>query len=129
VDSRRFDSLARSVAGPRTRRGLLGSLAALAAGLTAHRAVDAQVTQAQCGNVVCYNRATQAVDVACRPGCVCCVFGNGNSRCMPPGNCTGTITCSPANGPCSEHAHCCDDGFCFAGRCVVVPPSTEPAPI
>jgi hypothetical protein len=92
VDPRRFDSLTRSLAAPKSRRGFLGTLAALGAGLGARRAAGAQVTQAQCGNVVCYNRSTQTVDVACSPGCVCCVFSNGNSRCMPPGNCSGVVT-------------------------------------
>ena len=129
---------------PKTRRGILGAMAALAAGLSGRRAADAQVTQASCGNVVCYNRGTQTVNVTCKPGCVCCVFGNGNSRCMPPGSCTGTITCpicqngqvcesgvccSLSDGPCTGHDDCCGDGFCLGDRCVEVSPSTEPTSI
>ena len=91
MDPRRFDSLTRSLAAPRTRRGLLGGLAALGAGLFGSRATGAQVTQAQCGNLVCYNRTTQTVDIACAPGCVCCVYLNGNSRCQPAGSCSGTV--------------------------------------
>ena len=86
MDPMRFDSLTRSLATPKTRRGLLGSLAALGAGLLGARAADAQVTQAQCGNRVC-----AANPGVCANGCVCCVYGNGNSRCQPPGNCTGTV--------------------------------------
>jgi hypothetical protein len=37
--------------------------------------------------VVCRTNPT-----VCKPGCVCCVWANGNSRCTPPGNCTGAIT-------------------------------------
>jgi len=92
VDPRRFDSLARSLAAPKSRRGFLGTLAAIAAGLGARRAADAQVTQAQCGNVLCYDRTTNTVNVACAPGCVCCVWSNGNNRCVPAGTCTGTVT-------------------------------------
>ena len=58
MDSRRFDSLTRSLAAPKSRRGFLGGLAALGAGLLGARASGAQVTQARCGNVVCYNRTT-----------------------------------------------------------------------
>lgn len=53
MDQGRFDSVTRSLATARTRRGLLGSLAALVAGLFGSRAADAQVTQAQCGNKTC----------------------------------------------------------------------------
>ncbi len=59
MNPRRFDSLTRSLATPKTRRGLLGSLAAVAAGLLGARATDAQVTQAQCGNVVCAQQPGQ----------------------------------------------------------------------
>lgn len=86
MDPRRFDSLTRSLASPKTRRGLLGSLAALGAGLFGARTADAQVTQAQCGNKIC-----AANPGVCTNGCVCCVWSNGNSRCTPPGNCTGTV--------------------------------------
>jgi len=95
VDQRRFDVLTRALAAPRTRRGFLGSLAALTAGLAVGRPTDAQVTQAQCGNKVC-----AANPGVCAPGCVCCVFGNGNSRCVPPGTCTGTVaTPTPTTTP------------------------------
>ena len=53
MDPRQFDSLTRSLAAPKTRRGFLGALAALGAGLLGARAAGAQVTQAQCGNKVC----------------------------------------------------------------------------
>src|SRR5215207_2484900 len=94
MDPSRFDSLSRSLATAKSRRGFLGTLAALGAGLLGARAADAQVTQAFCGNVVC--RTNPGI---CKPGCVCCVWSNTNSRCMPPGNCSGTVattTTTPA---------------------------------
>ncbi len=96
VDSRSFDRLARSLATPKTRRGLLGSLAALGAGLFGTRAVDAQVTQVSCGNQVCASNPG-----GCKAGCVCCVYPNGNSRCRPPQDCAApgtvaTTTTTPA---------------------------------
>ena len=97
MDSRRFDSLARALAaqqsatgdqGRQTRRGFLGALAAVGAGLLGAQVTGAQVAQAQCGNVSCRNNPGR-----CNPGCVCCVYGNGNTRCTPPGGCSGTPTC------------------------------------
>ncbi len=89
MDSRRFDALTQSLAAAKTRRGLLGSLAALGAGLLGTRATEAQVTQAQCGNVICKTNPGK-----CNDGCVCCVYSNGNSRCRPPGQCSpGSAVC------------------------------------
>jgi hypothetical protein len=92
VDSRSFDALTKSLAMAKTRRGFLGTLAALGAGLLGARAADAQVTQAQCGNRVC-----AANPGVCTNGCVCCVYPNGNSRCRPPQDCTapGTVVSPP----------------------------------
>ena len=82
MDPRRFDALAQSLAGAKTRRGVLGTLAALGAGVLGARATDAQVTQRDCGNVVCGSNPA-----ICKAGCVCCTYPNGNSRCRPPGTC------------------------------------------
>ena len=90
MDSRRFDEIARSLAAPRTRRGVLGAALALAARLVGARGADAQVSQASCGNVIC--GANPAV---CKVGCVCCGYGNGNSRCRPASQCTGSGTIIP----------------------------------
>ena len=81
MDSRRFDALTKSLIAPNTRRGLLGTLAAVGAVLAgAHSAeqANAQVSQAQCGNKIC--AANPAV---CTDGCVCCIYTNGNSRRRP----------------------------------------------
>ena len=83
MDPRRFDSLARSLATPQTRRGLFGSVAAIAAGALGLRGARSQVTQAYCGNVTCRNNPSK-----CKDGCVCCDYGNGNSRCRPSGACS-----------------------------------------
>ena len=118
MDPRRFDSLARSFATPRTRRGFLGALASLGAGLLGGRAAAAQVTQASCGNVVCYNRGTRTVDVACAAGCVCCVYANGNSRCRPPGGCTGGVIVSPpTTTTTTTAAPTCASGLAEGAQC------------
>ncbi len=90
MNPRRFDALTQSLASATTRRGLLGTLAALGAGLLGARATDAQVTQAQCGNVTCKSNPGK-----CATGCVCCVYPNGNSRCRPPQDCTAPGTPTP----------------------------------
>ncbi len=100
MNSRRFDSLARTLAtqqgasgaqGRQTRRGFLGALVAVGAGLLGARGTGAQVSQAQCGNKTCANNPGKCTD-----GCVCCVYANGNSRCRPPGTCApGTVACPP----------------------------------
>jgi hypothetical protein len=75
MDPRRFDALARSLVAPKTRRGFIGGLAALGAGLLGANAAEAQVSQAQCGNKICKNNPG-----VCVPGCVCCAYPNGNSH-------------------------------------------------
>ena len=112
MDQRRFDSLTRSLAAARTRRGLLGSLAAIGAGLLGTRAEAQQVTQAYCGNQSCAGNAC-----ACKAGCV---SSNGNSRCRSPGTCspgtdqtcstttTTTTTSPPVAGTCAAGRDACD---------------------
>ena len=102
MDPRRFDSLARSLAVSKTRRGLFGSVAALAAGALGLRAAGAQVSQRQCGNVVCASNPA-----GCAPGCVCCVYSNGNSRCRPPGQCSPGQAACPADRPFVDPARGC----------------------
>jgi hypothetical protein len=117
MDPRRFDSLAKSLAAPRSRRGVLGSIAALAAGLIGARSAGAEVSQAFCGNSTCAGNAG-----ICKPGCVCCTYSNGNSRCMPPSRCTGTIECPNAADLCG--GVCCPTNqFCVADACVACLPN------
>lgn len=93
-----FDSLTLSLANAKSRRGFLGTLAALGAGLLGARASKQanahQVSQASCGNVTCKSNPGK-----CNPGCVCCVYGNGNSRCRPPGTCSGGTEVGPTTPP------------------------------
>lgn len=94
MDGNRFDDLSRHIAGGASRRTVLrGLVAGLLGALGLRAAADAQVSQAFCGNVIC-----AANPGVCKPGCACCVFANGNSRCMPPGNCTGTIASPTTTG-------------------------------
>lgn len=97
MDDRRFDSLARTLAGGISRRRFIGGLVAAVAttGLVPGRRTGAQVTQAQCGNKSCANNPGK-----CNDGCVCCVYPNGSSRCRPPGACApGEAVCSPGEVP------------------------------
>ena len=36
-------------------------------------------------------RSAPRIPRSARNGCVCCVYGNGNSRCRPPKDCTGVV--------------------------------------
>ena len=85
-----------ATAAPKTRRSLIGTLAAVGAGVLGARAADAQVSRWDCGNVVCGSNPG-----VCNPGCICCTYINGNSRCMPSARCTtpgtvATTTTTPA---------------------------------
>ena len=98
MDPSRFDSLSRSLAQAKTRRGFLAGLAALGVGLLGARSTDAQVSQVSCGNQICASNPG-----GCKPGCVCCLYTNPltgtviNSRCRPPGTCSpGTEAGGPA---------------------------------
>jgi hypothetical protein len=87
MDGNRFDDLSRRLAaGVSRRQAVKGAVAGLLGAIGLRGAADAQVTQVYCGNVVCGSNPG-----VCKPGCVCCVWSNGNSRCMPPGSCSGTI--------------------------------------
>ncbi len=96
-----------------------GLLAAV--GLGGPTAARAQVTQSQCGNMVC-----AANPGVCKPGCVCCVFPNGNSRCRPPDQCTApgtaatTTTTTTTAAPCAGVADgvaCATGKVCLGGVC------------
>ena len=75
--------------GFRTLGAVLGAL-----GLVSAKAAVTEVaaepapctTQACCGNMICASDPG-----VCKPGCVCCVYSNGNSRCLAPGLCRGEI--------------------------------------
>jgi hypothetical protein len=132
MDGSRFDEIARNLARGTTRRGLVAGLVGIAAGIGAGRRGAAQVSQAQCGNMFCKDNPG-----VCKPGCVCCVYPNGNSRCRPPGTCSpGWETC-PADRPfidpvrgcvqCLDASQCpapsgqCQVATCTAGVCGSAP--------
>jgi len=95
MDDRRFDDLTRRLAHSVSRRtAMKGGVAAVLGAFGLRGRAAAQVTQAQCGNVTCKNNPGK-----CNPGCVCCVYGNGNSRCRPPGTCAPGQEVSPSTTP------------------------------
>ena len=133
MDWNQFDDLSRRLAAGISRRtAVKGAAAGLLGALGLRKAAEAQVTQAQCGNRVCAANP----GVCSASGCVCCVYGNGNSRCRPPGLCapgtevggttttTTTTTAAPtttttttsrcSSGMVQCGASCCAD--CFAER-------------
>ena len=132
MDGTRFDDIAKTLARGTTRRRLLAGLAGGVLGALGLRGAGAQVSQAQCGNVVC-----KTDPGGCAPGCVCCVYSNGNSRCRPPGTCSpGSVAC-PADRPrvdpvrgcvqcldatqCPAPAGACEAVTCTNGVCGVGP--------
>ena len=101
MDDQRFDNLTRRLASTSSRRTILGgAMAALAGAFGVRAAASAQVSQAYCGNVSCKSNPGK-----CKDGCVCCVYGNGNARCGPPGNCGngGQQVCPPGLTPDPVH--------------------------
>jgi uncharacterized protein YndB with AHSA1/START domain len=120
MDGHRFDELTKRFAFGTSRRrvvkGLAGGIVAGAAALLGRSQADAQqVTQAYCGNATCTGHPG-----VCNDGCVCCVWSNGNSRCMPPANCQrlgGEVETSCIEGqPCDNGSGC--PGYCLEGSCV-----------
>lgn len=132
MDGTRFDDLSRAMAAGISRRAAMkGTVAGILAALGLRTVAEAG-PQAQCGNVLC------ATDPGiCNPGCVCCLYSNGNSRCRPPSQCTGsgTITCPAGTQFCTITSTCseccgdlsCDDGIdctvdvCAGGVCTNTP--------
>ena len=81
MEDRHFDNLTRTLARGLSRRSAVKVAAAGLLGALGQRAgAGAQVTQAQCGNQLCASSPG-----GCKPGCVCCGYPNGDSRCRPPG--------------------------------------------
>lgn len=94
MDGNRFDDLTRRLAAGASRRSVITGAAAALLGALGVREAASQATQASCGNMTC--RSNPGV---CRPGCVCCVYANGNSRCRPPGTCGGGTEVVPTTTP------------------------------
>ncbi len=109
MDGNRFDNLTRTLASGTSRRTTLkGLVAGVAMALGLRHEADA--AQAQCGNVVC-----AADPSVCNEGCVCCVFRNGNSRCMSPEQCQrlgGKSARCTTSADCPPGQMCLQDGSC-----------------
>lgn len=129
MDGNRFDALSKKLAtrpSGTSRRSLIAAAAAGLAGAIRLRAgAGAQVSQAACGNKRCAKNPG-----VCADGCVCCVYGNGNSRCRPAGWCApGVAVCPPGElvDPTLGCVQClsrddCPDGLgCFGGKCAQCP--------
>ncbi len=133
MDGDRFDRLSRRLAAGVSRRtALRGAAAGLLGVLGLRRQAEAQVSQAACGNVVCKGNPG-----ICNDGCVCCVYANGNSRCRPPGSCSGGSQVCPPDRPfvdpvrgcvqCLTAANCpastqvCGVATCIVGVCGIGP--------
>ena len=100
MDGDRFDDLSRRLAvGLSRRKAVKGAVAGALGALGLRTVADAQVvTQSYCGNVVCVGNAC-----VCKPGCVCCSYANGNSRCRPPGTCSSGRSRSAPRPPPRPH--------------------------
>lgn len=144
MDQRRFDAVARSLAAPRTRRGLLGSLAALVVGVRAGAAQDGcppgqtKNKKGQCNCPAgttpcpdgCYNTKNNpsncgACGNACLPGQICqkgecrCPGGAKPDRvngCGAASTTTTTLPPCPEPGPESSYTLFCAVTYdCQAG--------------
>jgi hypothetical protein len=104
MDSLRFDRLTRSLAGARSRRGVLRGLA-VALGLAAGRATlpPAGVEAGACIGIGCPCSGT----VNCVDGTICC-----NGSCQTSGDCGGW--CAPDGAACPGG---CDNGAACSGCC------------
>jgi len=79
----------------------------------------------------CFNKKKDSANCgqcgnACAAGGICV---KGDCRCLEGQIVADGSCCSPTNGQCTGNDDCCGDGFCFREHCVLIPPSTEPAPI
>ena len=150
MESRRFDALTRSLAASKTRRGLLGGLAALIAGV---RAASAQ-TSCPPGQVAnskgdcscpagtdpcpdgCFNKKTDfnncgRCGFVCGEGQICqkgeCKCPRGAS-CCPPGQvlgpsgvCVAPTSCLPQGGTPNCGPDCCDSTLCCSNIAIAGP--------
>jgi hypothetical protein len=146
MDEHRFDALARALALPVSRRGLValvaGAIAASRAGVAAEDGCLPDCRLRDCGSDGCGGSCG-----VCGGGAVCidsiglCVPDSGDcgvpgmpcgtgSPCCDPLNCVrGTCAgpgCSPAGEPCDDNQRCCSDLECIAGSCLAAPPICAP---
>jgi hypothetical protein len=139
MDGARFDAFVRSLAGGGSRRGFVGGLLGLGAGLVGLRASDAQtcppgrIARSRFGCVCrltgrppvagvcpCPRGQTDTGDglgcLACRSDADCpapAICGGGGT----PGVCGAPPTCIPLNAPCDigDPSLCCSKACCVEG--------------
>jgi len=113
MDGHGFDDLSRRFAAGFSRRVVLkGAAVGLLEALGLRGLPEAEArTQVTCGNKTCASDPG-----VCDDACVCCVYSNGNSRCLPPGRCgPGLTVCPPGERFCrnvNRCAVCCGNADC-----------------
>lgn len=110
MDEQRFDDLIRALARCPSRRqvlkGLAGSVSAGMAILMGRSGAEAAAGIATCGNAICAGQPG-----ICAAGCACCVWANGNSRCLTDRQCRqlgGTLSSDCAAGRFACDGNCVD---------------------
>jgi hypothetical protein len=119
MDDRRFDVLARSLAGPRSRRGLLAGFGAVAAAAFGHRNAAAQDGCPIPGQI--RNRKGEC---RCPPGTDACPDGCFDRK-SDPANCGACGNVCPDGAVCRKGACRCPSGTieCLDGSCA---PADDP---
>ncbi len=138
MDGQRFDEITRALATGANRRRVLQGLAPGALGLLGLRRAPAAAQT--CPNRLCASDPGVCAGTA---GCNCCVFANGNNRCLSPSLCQragGTVTCPAGqqfvNGQCQIvtcpngqppcNGGCCDEyKTCVNDTCQIVFSTTQ----
>src|SRR5687768_9678187 len=111
MDDARFDALTRVLAAPGSRRRVLGVLGAgIAAVGLRRRSAEAQI----CPNLVCRTEPE-----VCPPDCPCCVFPNGNNRCL------SVTRCARAGGVSFSTCETCGEDPCGFGTFCGHNPGTQ----
>ena len=105
MDDRRFDSVVRSFARHRSRRGLVGGLLGGGAALLASHL---RLPGATARHRHIPQGAACVDDDQCDPGLVCAWNGYGSA---------GAACCAPAGSGCGDDAGCCGPNTCYLGSC------------
>ena len=124
MDNQAFDTLARSVSGPSSRRGLLGGLTALVLGLGGVGLPDAATARKKRK----HKRRKKNTSTTCQPGTESC-----QGKCLnfcPPGQVRNPLTC----GCCLINSETCsaagaDGEACCSGTCGPISKGTEVAKV
>lgn len=129
MDGSRFDQIARAFASERSRRGVIGGLAGLAAGLLgATRAAAVTCPPGQyvgsANRCLCLKTGRPPVggNCPCSGGLVSC----GGTCCLEGQLCEAGACCTQFQGSCETSAECCGDIVCIQGLCIGPPPTPRP---